>query len=469
MDTTITRLADFVSGTAYEDLSPRAAEECRRILTDSLGCALAGTDSDKGRWGMAYGNMFYGGEAQATVIGHGRRLSAPGAVFVNAELINGLDYDASGKHLPPFVIPPALAAAEMGRRSGKELVAAVALALEIGTRIGKAMGSYRDVKDGKVVGLPPVTGHSCSVFGGAAGVAKLEGFSSEMTAQAMGMAGLISPANTQTPMHKDLPTNSGKYLLAGWAAQTGFAAPYLIKCGHRSDINILDGDYGYWRYIGASSWDAAKVTSGLGDDWLFVKNTPIKQFPCCRMMHGGLECLIDIISENELRPEEIEDIHAFLEVTCTEPVFHNKNIENQIDAQFSVAYNMAVAALGIKPGPQWQSPCTMKRADLRPMMDKVRFEPHAGNAGALKNDPNARISRVEVTARGKVFACEKMYIKGTVTDDPATSFTDDEIGQKFMDNACTALPKGRAEQVLDMLVNIERLDDVNELLDLMHP
>jgi len=34
-------------------------------------------------------------------------MSALGAAFVNGELINGLDYDAAGKHLPPFVIQQA--------------------------------------------------------------------------------------------------------------------------------------------------------------------------------------------------------------------------------------------------------------------------------------------------------------------------------------------------------------------------
>ena len=70
------------------------------------------------------------------------------------------------------MVPPALAAAEMNRSSGKDLITACALAFEVGMRVGMALGSYRDVKDGKT-SLPPVTGHSSAVFGGATGVAKL--------------------------------------------------------------------------------------------------------------------------------------------------------------------------------------------------------------------------------------------------------------------------------------------------------
>lgn len=468
MESTISQLAAFVAGTGYDELSEPAKREAKRIILDSIGCGLAGVTSDKGKWSLEYVRNFFSGMSQSSVLGFGDRLSAVGAAFVNAEMINGLDYDASGKHLPPFVLGPALAVAEMNSSSGKELITAVALALEIGTRIGKAMGSYRDVKDGKVVGLPPVTGHSCAVFGGAAGVAKLDGFSEEKIAQSMGLAGLISPANTQTPMHRDLPTNSGKYLFAGWAAQTGITAPYMVKAGHRGDVNILDGEYGYWRYIGASSWDGESVVRDLGRDWRFVKATPIKQFPCCRMMHGGLECLTEIVEKNGLKPDEIESIRAYLEPTSAEPVFHNRKIENQIDAQFSVAYNMAVVAFGIKPGVQWQDWSTIHNEKLINFMDRIEFGPHPGSAEALKADPLARISRVDVRARGQLFFAEKKYIRGTHTPDPDTQFTDRELETKFKENASILLPAAKVDAAYDALYNLDREPDVALTMELLH-
>lgn len=468
MASTVQILADFTANTRYEDLSPAAQREAKRLILDSIGCGLAGVTSDKGKWSLEYVRQFFSGMPQSTVIGFGDKISAVGAAFVNAEMINGLDYDASGKHLPPFVIAPALAAAEMNNSTGKELITAVALALEIGTRIGKAMGSYRDVKDGKVVGLPAVTGHSCAVFGGAAGVSKLEGFDTDKIASAMGLAGLISPGNTQTPMHRDLPTNSGKYLFAGWAAQTGITAPYMVKAGHRGDIHVLDGEYGYWRFMGSTTWNGESVIKDLGSDWRFVKNTPMKQFPCCRMMHGGLECLTEIIKTNKLTPDEIDSIHAYLEPTSAEPVFNNRKIENQVDAQFSTAYNLAVAAFDIKPGVQWQDWSTLHNEKLIKFMDKITFEPHPGSAEALKADPLARISRVDVKARGQVFSVEKRYIKGTHTSDPNTQFTDEELMIKFKECAGILLSGKKVDAAYDSLFELEKVDNINFVIENLH-
>jgi len=277
----------------------------------------------------------------------------PRRCFVNGELINGLDYDAAGKHLPPFVIPAALAVAEINRVTGKALITACALAHEIGIRVGGAMGSHRDIVNGKV-SFPSVAGHSTAIFGGTAAVAKLEGFSKDQVAQALGLAGHISPGQVQTTMIKNMPPTTAKYLLAGWVSQAEITAAYLIKVGHRGDIAILDGDWGYWRYTGGSRWDADAAVSGLGQEWRFPRATPIKQYPCCRIMHGALDCLAAVIEKNGLRPQEIESIHAYLEASCVEPIFHNRDIRNQVDAQFSVAYNLSVLSFGIKPGVHWQ-------------------------------------------------------------------------------------------------------------------
>ena len=310
MTTTISRLADFADRTSFFDLSASVVSETKRLLLDSLGCALAGMNSDKGKWGLEFARAFFAGSPQATVIGFGDRMSALGAAFVNGELINGLDYDAAGKHLPPFVIPASLAVAELNKATGKELITACALAHEIGIRIGGGMSSYRDIVNGKT-SFPPVSGHSCSIFGGTAAVAKLEKFSKDQLAQALSLAGLICPMQIQANMVKSERPTTAKYLLAGWVSQAEITAAYLVKAGHRGDIATLDGDYGFWRYAGSSSWDADSVVAALGKEWRFPRATPLKLYPCCRIMHGALDCLTAVIEKNSLCPQEI-DSHTCL-------------------------------------------------------------------------------------------------------------------------------------------------------------
>ena len=110
---TLAQLADFVEATRFNDLPESVVSETKRLLLDSVGCALAGVASDKGKWGLEYLRAFFAGPPQATVIGFGDRVSVPGAVFVNAEMMNGLDYDVTMTpgHVSPYVIPPVMAVA----------------------------------------------------------------------------------------------------------------------------------------------------------------------------------------------------------------------------------------------------------------------------------------------------------------------------------------------------------------------
>lgn len=467
---TLPQLAAFVDATKFSDLPENVVKETKRILLDSMGCALGGVTSDKGKWGLDYVRAFFSGPPQATAIGFGDRLSVPGAAFINAELIYSLDHDVTMTpgHVSPFIIPPILAVAEQKKISGKDLITACALAHELSNRIGANLGTFRDVVDAGKSSFPLIDGYSACVFGGTAAVAKLEQMSKDQLAQAMGMAGYIAPMQAHTTMIKNVPPTTAKHLLGGWASQAQITAAYLIKAGHRGDVNILDGDWGFWRFAGCSKWDAAAAVAGLGEEWRFPKTIRFKAYPCCGIVRGGLDCLAAIIKKNNLRPGEIESLHAYIEPSCIEPVFHNRNIQNQIDAQFSVAYNLSVLAFGGKPGPGWHDWNTLNDPAIRQFMNKVTFEPHPGYAEAMKKNPQARIAKVEVSARGRTFVEERAFAKGSPSPDPSTLMTDDDLITKFKTNASLILTAGKMNEACRQLMELESVGDVGVLMQLLH-
>ena len=171
------RLAAFASETDYDTLPPELTAYIKQLLLDTLGCGVAGMASDKGKWGIDFVRRCYGAPGPATVLGYGDRLSTMGAAFANAELINGLDFEPAGLHVPPYVLPPVLALAEECHASGREVIAAAAVALEIGTRIAKGLlPAPKYVENGKESGISTVFGPCSTVFGAAAGAAKLKVF-----------------------------------------------------------------------------------------------------------------------------------------------------------------------------------------------------------------------------------------------------------------------------------------------------
>jgi 2-methylcitrate dehydratase PrpD len=266
-----------------------------------------------------------------------------------------------------------------------------------------------------------------------------------------------------------MPPTTAKYLMAGCINQAAISAAYLAKAGHRGNLAVLDGEYGFWRFAGSAKWNADAALAGLGQEWRFQRVTTYKQYPICRIMHGALDGLTSIIGQHGLRPGEITRIHACLEASCVQPVFGNRQISNQVDAQFSIPYGLALVALGIPPGSRWQDPEVMHSAEVRQLMDLVSFEPHPGYVDALKKNPQARPSRVEVSARGRIFVAEREYIKGTPTSDPSTSLSDDELLAKFADNASRILPAHRIGAVARQLMALEDINDVRTVMAQLCP
>src|SRR4051794_12724454 len=96
-------LADFLASVGFDALPPEVVHESKRILLDSVGCAIGGVDDLKGRVGIEYAQLLSGNDRTATIFGSPHRASIIGAGFANGELINALDFDAV---LPPGHVSP---------------------------------------------------------------------------------------------------------------------------------------------------------------------------------------------------------------------------------------------------------------------------------------------------------------------------------------------------------------------------
>jgi 2-methylcitrate dehydratase PrpD len=467
--TIIEQFADVSIETEFERLPPAVVEECKRIVLDSFGVALAAIDQPKGRIGIDYGKLIGGSKGDATIIGTGDRVSIFGAAFANGELINALDMDAvlPPGHVTPYALPGALAVAESMGASGKDLIRAIAVSHEISFRLGKAMDYLRDTKDGKVT-PPPVYGYSSTIFGSTAAIAMLKGWSKEITAHALGIAGSISPVNSQVAWFQHAPSSTIKYLLAGALTQSALTAAHMAALGHRGDLQILDDrEYGFPRFIGTRRWEPDNITLKLGTEWRFNAELTFKPYPHCRILHSLLDCLTKVVEDNDIQPAEIESIKVWVEGFVEQPVWLNRKIEHVHDSQFSIAHGIAVGAHRLPPGKAWQDPEFVFSQSVMELMDKVTHEVHPNYVELLTAHPASRPAKLEVRARGKTFIGESRFPKGSPSSDPASYMTTDELVAKFRHNAQGAIPPGRVDRVVDTVLNLETVDDFGTVMSLL--
>lgn len=468
-NTLIEQLASFSRNTAFEQIPAFAVEECKRLVLDSIGCALAAVHEPKGRIGIEYGRMTGIGSQDATIIGTGERVSIFGASFANGELINALDMDAvvPPGHVTPYVLPGALAIGEARAVSGRELIAAIAISHEMSYRIGKAMDYLRDTKDGKV-SPPPIYGYSSTVFGATAAIARLKGLPAGVIANGLGIAGSIAPVQSQVAWFQHAPSSTIKYLMAGALTQTAMTAAHMAELGHRGDMQILDDrEYGFARFIGTRRWEPDRIALHLGTEWLFPSEQAYKPYPHCRILHALLDSLTEIVEQHDIHPAEIDGIKAWVEGFVEQPVWLNRRIEHVHDAQFSIAHGIALAAHRVPPGKAWQDPALVFGNSVMGLMKKVTHEVHPNYVELLTKHAASRPARIEVQARGKTFVNERRYPKGSPSPDPASTMTNDELIEKFCHNAQDVIPQHHIDTVIDSVFHLDIVPDVRTIMQLL--
>jgi 2-methylcitrate dehydratase PrpD len=283
MDDLTQQLANFATEIRFSDLPGAVVHEIKRLLLDSLGCAMGGTRMEHGKISVEIAKKL-GGPPESTLLGTSSKVSSINAAFANGELIGAQDYDAIlGPHIPPYVLPAPLALGEAVSASGKVLILSIVLGLEITRRLQMATSSSFRLEEsgperGKLM-MPPVSGQGPAVFGAAVGSGKILNLNHEKMAHAIGIAGYAGPPNTAKKGLDTSPTTMTKHGTPGFTAEVGLRAALLADMGYYGDTHLFEGEFGYWRFTGFEKWDKDIVTKGLGNEWMCTEIS-YKKYPC---------------------------------------------------------------------------------------------------------------------------------------------------------------------------------------------
>ena len=136
-------LAQHVCRTHFPDLPASAIESARRDILDTFGCMLGGSGSPGIDELFAVVSL-WGGLPESRVLLRGIGLPAPQAALLNASMGHALDFDDTldtGGSIHPgvSVLGAVLAVCDaLGGISGRDVLLAVALGLDVSCRIALA-------------------------------------------------------------------------------------------------------------------------------------------------------------------------------------------------------------------------------------------------------------------------------------------------------------------------------------------
>lgn len=465
-------LAEFAAGLRYEDLPAHVVTEAKRLLLDTIGCGLGGYGVEKGQMAVKLAERM-GGTPEATILGRREKVPAALAAFANGDLMNALDWNVlmPPSHVPPYAIPPALALAETGRKSGKDLITAAVLAMEVSGRVGTALGGLRATKGGFPL---KVWGISANQIGATAGAAHVLGLDAERMTHALGLAAYHAPLPTHVKYNYTKEIGYAKYAPSGWMAQGGVTTALLAEMGYRGDTSFLEGEHGFAAMNSSPNYQPEKITEGLGERWVCL-NAAYKFWPTCGFYQSPLDLFSRMIEENDLQPEEIEEVTYHIETFASIPKYLTTEPRDHIEAAASGPYVIAVAAHRIPRGPGWQDKALLEHAGIRAFMKKVR---HAVNPRSeelrhedieVKGLPylSHRPARITIKASGTVFDEEVDFANWLSMGVDACRPTDEGLAEKFRANAGDVLSRDRTNAAIRMLQQMEAQADVSELMELL--
>ncbi len=448
-------LAKYARSLTFRDLPKDVIHQTKRVLLDTLGCAIGGYGSETSQVIQDVVKEL-GHPGEATVFGSGLRTSCLNAALANGAMVRYLDYNdtafiiqgetyRTGYH-PSEVIPAILALGEQQGLSGKDAIAAINVGYDLSLAflegvVGRGMekrGWNGDTRGAYI--MPLVAG-------------KILGLNEVQMENAVGIAGschavlgiLDTPAEEYT-MTKNIrfPIMTYGGILAAMLAKKGFTGPTSIIEGHEGFVEvIMNGEY-----------DLGKLLDIEGK--CAIRETCIKSIIADFSSHGHLAATLSLVRKHDIKPEDVAEVRITTSKRCAEhtgdPV--KKYPKNKETADHSSYYLTAIAIMDRQIGPDQFTPEKYADPEVRELIDKV----------VLEGDPNldkvrpAGISEI-LTRQGEKYSARVDYPRGHARN----PMTDEEIVEKFKGMASKHMSDERMKQLIETTFALEKLDDIGKL------
>ena len=353
-------LAEFVAnhpGYLAGGWSAAVDHEAHRTFLNWFGCAIGAAQHESVHAALAAVALLQPAP-QASVLGRHEQVDMASAALLNGISSHTFDFDDT--HLQTIIHPAGpvasalLALAEHRGASGRALIDALVLGIDVSCRLGNAM--YPDHYDRGW----HITG-STGTLGAAAGCARLLGLNTRQTAMALGIA-----ASQPIGMREQFGSMT-KPFHPGAAARAGLMSALLASQGFSASPKALEAPRGMMQTVSTKN-DWNEITNELGQRFEISFNS-YKPFACGIVIHPAIDACAQLraLGVNAEQIERIElRVHSLvLELTG------KKEPADGLQAKFSV-YHGCAAGLSFGHAAEDEfSDEVVNRADMVALRRKV--------------------------------------------------------------------------------------------------
>jgi 2-methylcitrate dehydratase PrpD len=448
-------LARFAGGFLAERIPVAVTARAKHLILDAVGIAFASTTYDFAHRAMtAIAGL--GGSGDAAVIGMPARLPLRDAALINGILVHGLDFDDTHSggviHTTASVLPTVLAVGARQHASGREMLAAYVLGVEVAARLGAvAKGAFHQV------GFHPtglIGAFACTLAAG-----RLMGLGEKQLVMAQGLT--LSAGSGSLEFLEDGAWN--KRFHPGWAAVAGITAAALAQQGFVGAKRAYEGRFGLFASHLQSHFDPANLalaTAGLGETWELLQ-VAVKPYPACHFVHACVDAAVALVREQKLDASEIERVQALVPAevvkTVCEPAANKRRPANSYDAQFSIPYTVAAALRRGRFTLDELEDDALGDPAILALADRVDYE-----IDPATTFPRHYTGEVIVTTRnGRTLRHREAINRGN----GERPLSEAAIIEKFYANAARAVSRDRARQIEALLLSLDEAADVHAVTE----
>lgn len=427
-------LARFIYSLSLRDLPSKVVSRAKNLLLDALATAIAAHDLPYPSIALA---VVSGNKGNATIFTYGLRVPPVDATFVNAILINSIAQDDVLYMFHPgaVIIPAALATSEEEGSSGAEVITAIVAGYDVMGRLFLAAPNI----------VPRFRALSVfGPFGAAAAAGKLLKLNEDQLTNALGYAANLSSGFLEC---WTTGTMEGKFH-TGIASRNGIMAATLAREGATAAEKSLEGKSGFYQAFAGTTEGLDAATADLGKRFL-IMDAKSKVYPACGMQQVPIDLALTLVKEHDIRAKDIAKVIEIVpQSTFSYPGANYAGpFTTHFQATMSAQFCTAAAFLG--------KPVASHSFYEKSCDDPEVFE--LAKKVELIGENERDTTRVEVTLRdGRKYSVEGGEGEMLVP-------TTDKIRVKFRNLAYDFLAEKKVDKVIDIVLNLDKLDNIRQL------
>jgi 2-methylcitrate dehydratase PrpD len=436
----ITRiLADFVAAHPSRGWEDSVDDEAHRSFLNWVGCAIGASRHPTAEAALAAVTELEP-SAQAMILGRSERVDVASAALLNGITSHTFDFDDT--HLKTIIHPAgpvasaALALAERHRATGRELVDAIVLGVDVECRVGNAI--YPDHYDRGW----HITG-STGMLGAAAACARILKLDTARTAMALGIA-----ASQPIGVREQFGSMTKAFHVGG-SARAGLTSALMARHGYTASMRALEAPRGLLQTY-SSKCDWKEIADELGERFEISFNT-YKPFACGIVIHPSIDGCRQLRDAHQLRADDIERIDLLVHPLVLE-LTGKRAPKSGLEAKFSVYHACAVTILFGQAGEAEFSDAVAYRPDVIALRDRV----HAKVDAAIDE------SAADVTIRcndGRSLHLRVEHAIGSLQ----RPLSDSDLERKFHGLVDPVLGAARAARLVELCRTLADASDVDAL------